>query len=230
MKQNNALQKVQKISLQCTPWWRGRVSWFCCQLQLSHQFRSLWGSPYVQYLSVLTHSFLKCEMDTVPTSEVVLNIDSIVKVISYISYIPICNKLCQTIVTWHNHHVYCYSWSCGLEMWAGLRGICSFLLYVVMVGARVAQCLPMWPLPPCGFYPPGSFSPHCDLSVQWGRLGFLAWQWHSKSENRSGYASPRKPFLWYSIGQSESPSQRRFKEWGNRLHLLMGGTAKSLCN
>lgn len=44
-----------------------------------------------------------------------------------------------------------------------------------------------------------------------------------------GERSPRKPFLLHAIGQSELSAQPRFKGWGNRLHLLMGGTAKSLC-
>lgn len=195
------------------------VSWFCCQLQLPCQFRSLWGSLYIQYLSILIHSFLKCEVGTIPTSEgcsedwqysespLVYQLYT-----DMLQTMPIHSDLTQP-------HC-CYSWSCRLEMWAGLRGVCSFLLYVVLVRARVAQCLPTLPLPPCGFYPPGSFSLHYDLSVQWGRLDFLAWHWNSKS------GSPRKPFLWHSIGQSKSPSQPRLQGMGKQTPPFDGKNSK----
>lgn len=124
----------------------------------------------------------------------------------------------------------CYfSWSHGSGIWAGLMGVCSPLFFVMLASGSVlvhvaspSTCfliLHMSSLPLLH-----------GLSTQWDRLDFLAWQWDSKSESWSRHGSPRKLSLLLSIGQSKSPVQLSFKEWGNRLYRFMGVTAKWLCN
>lgn len=65
-------------------------------------------------------------------------------------------------------------------------------------------------------------------------MGLFTWQWQS-STNVSGHGQGlfrtrfgigTLSFLPYSVDQRKSQEQPKFKDWGNRLHPLMGGATK----
>ena len=155
--------------------------------------------------------------------KVILKNDHRLKIILHVNYIPICNKSCHALVIEQTHHVISHN-LVGWEFGQDSQG--SAHLYMVVASGSVliqviyrSKCflilhmashlLPMW-------------SPYSvgTAGLPSMTVGF------QKQKHRS----PREPFLPLSIGQSKSPVQPSFKEWGNKPHLLMRGTTKWLCN
>lgn len=139
-----------------------------------------------------------------------------------IHYLLLLNKITPKLCDFKKQPFTCV-WFCGCVYWTRLP--CIVLLLVLFGPTSVDTAFwwmhqlgcPEWP--------------HAQvwglvLAVSWASLSMCSFIWLTLYDDLT--EAQMEAAVPHSVGVKKLPSQPRFRIWGNRLHLLVGGVTKNL--